>query len=54
MTYSRQYTIWCDGGCSEWVQFSVRNLRTAEKKARENGWAVHDDGHYCPDHNTKT
>jgi len=49
MTVSKEYTIWCDGDCPEWVRYQVVSASYATKRARDDGWVSPEWGeHYCP------
>lgn len=39
MSYTRQYTLWCEGvNCGQWVMLYVGTLSEARRRARKDGW----------------
>lgn len=52
---SRRFiTLTCDeGGCHNRVKVEYSTTYAAKKAARDLGWSSHEDGEFCPTHNTK-
>lgn len=50
MTWSKEVTLWCDGGgCEEWETFNGGHVGRAVQRARKKGWTSPEwDVHLCP------